>query len=549
MKLKIGSNKQFKYWRANVSLLYNGTIQQEIRRGLIHYIECNDKDNVTPSVLWEAAKVVLRGNIIALSSRFKKKRLAEQLELENKIKELEKKYQQSGKEEILTILKENRHKLNNLLTYKAEGQLRFTNQKYYEFGNRASRLLAFQLRKLQSNRVVHKIKCPTTGDLSSQPEDVAKSFAKYYQELYKGENDPNKAEKIKQFLNSIDLNKLNGEEADLITRPITGEQIKDCILRLKNNKSPGVDGLPGEYYKTYVYELTEVYNYALTDGDPPASWSEAIISVIHRDGKDPTLCASYRPISLLCVDFKILTSIIANRIQSCIRKLVKPDQTGFIIQRQGTDNVRRALNLQSLAQKRDTPSMLLSLDAEKAFDRVDWAFLQHTLRQMGFNDIFLRWVQTFYKCPRSRVRVNGHCCEFFSLGRGTRQGDALSPSLFALSIEPLAELIRSNPLIQGICDEANVQPKVSLFADDILVFIKNPITSVPALLKSLNEYSMVSGYKVDTNKSEAMMIVGDCSSQLDDLVSFKKSKQGFRYLGVILTPKQPSCTPLTMKNL
>lgn len=253
------------------------------------------------------------------------------------------------------------------------------------------------------------------------------------------------------FFNSICLTKLTEEEADLLTRPITREEIKNSILNLKNNKSPGVDGLPGEYYKMFEGELAplldKVYNYALSKGDPPQSWSEAIISVIYKDGKDPTLCSSYRPISLLFVDLKILTAIIANRMQKYMRKLVKPDQTGFIASRQGTDNVRRALNLQIVAQKRNTPSMLLSLDAEKAFDWVDWGFLQQALRHMGFNEMFIKWVQTFYKNPKSRVRVNGHCSKFFPLGRGTRQGEVLSPSLFALSIEPLAELIRSNPLI------------------------------------------------------------------------------------------------------
>ena len=172
--------------------------------------------------------------------------------------------------------------------------------------------------------------------------------------------------------------------------------------------------------------------------------------------------------------------------------------------------------------------MLLRLDTEKAFDRVDWTFLEQTLSKMGFNDIFVRWIKTFYKNPRSRVRVNGHCSEFFPLGRGTRQGDAL----LALSIESLAELIRSDPLIQGILDEGNNQHKLALFADDILLCLENPITSILALLHDLNEYSKVSGYKVNTNKSEAMMIVGDWPSQLDDLVSFRRSNQGFRYLGV-----------------
>lgn len=97
--------------------------------------------------------------------------------------------------------------------------------------------------------------------------------------------------------------------------------------------------------------------------------------------------------------------------------------------------------------------MLLSLDAEKAFDRLDWTYLKQTLTHMGFQDTFVAWVETFYHNPKSRVRVNAHCSELFYLGRGTRQGDAMSPVLFALSIEPLAESIRCNQHIQGITDE------------------------------------------------------------------------------------------------
>lgn len=118
--------------------------------------------------------------------------------------------------------------------------------------------------------------------------------------------------------------------------------------------------------------------------------------------------------------------------------------------------------------------MLLCLDAEKAFDRLDWTFLKQTMAHMGFNETFLGWISVFYMNLRSRVRVNGQCSDFFDLGRGTRQGDALSPILFALSIEPLAELIRRNPLIQGIWDESGKQHKIALYADDILLFIENP---------------------------------------------------------------------------
>lgn len=541
LKMELGPKKSFRYWRLNVSLLNDEIIKQEIRQELKHYFEANEDDTISPVTLWEGAKAVMRGCIIAISCRLKKQRVNSQNKLEEKIKQLEREHQQSNKEDTLQAMKDTRKELDDLLTYKTEGALRFINRKYYEMGNKASRLLAFQLRKAQSSRAVHKIKSPDNGETLTQPTDITKAFAMHYRKLYEEQSDPQRNEKMESFFSSIDLPKLTSEEADMVSSPITEEEIKNTIAQLKNNKSPGTDGFSGEYYKAFVGELTPIlcnaYNYALEKGQAPASWSEAIISVIHKENKDPTLCASYRPISLLCVDFKILTSIIAKRIQKIIHKLVKPDQTGFITNRHGVDNVRRALHLQFIAAKRDTPSALLSLDAQSAFDRISWAFLLHTLRHMGFNDTFTNWIRLFYKDPKSRVRVNGYCSDFFPLSRGTRQGDSLSPSLFALSIEPLAELIRSNPLILGIPDDGGSQHKLALFADDILLFIERPMDSIPALLDSLNKYSEISGYKINTSKSEAMMIRGEWPQQLDSIVSFKKSKNGFRYLGVILTPK------------
>ncbi len=216
--------------------------------------------------------------------------------------------------------------------------------------------------------------------------------------------------------------------------------------------------------------------------------------------------------------------------------MIRPNQTGFINERYAINSIRRAFNLQQIGKYSKTSSMLLSLDAEKEFDRVDWVFLEQTLDYMGFHDTFVKWVKVFYKNPKSRVRVNGHCSEFFHLGRGTRQGDAMSPVLFALSIEPLAEIIRSNPRIQGIKDKGGKCHKISLYADDVLLFIENPLTSVPALLECLKNYGSVSGYKVNADKSEAMMISGHWPTRLDKEVSFRWSSKGFRYLGIILTP-------------
>lgn len=179
--------------------------------------------------------------------------------------------------------------------------------------------------------------------------------------------------------------------------------------------------------------------------------------------------------------------------------------------------------------------MLLSLDVEKAFDRVDWLFLEQTMLAMGFKKEFVNST-LLYKNSKSKVWVNGHCSNFFKVERGVRQGDSLVPILFVINIECLAEALRQNEQIQGITDEKRSVHKVALFADIILVFIKTPLLSVPTLMHCLQSYGSVSGYKVNENKLEAMMISGDWPIELNKNASFHWSKTGFRYLGVIITP-------------
>lgn len=367
----------------------------------------------------------------------------------------------------------------------------------------------------------------------------AEAFQIFYKKLYDTPEETQNKRKLEVMFKNLNLAKLSVSEADELVAPIRESEIQDVIKSLKNNKSPGTDGLPGEFYKAFMEELVpklcQVFNYALQENDPPKSWSEAIITVLHKEGKDPLDCGAYRPISLLGNDVKIISAILANRMQKYLGKLIDPDQTGFIPGRQGANNIRRALNVQAVARYSAHPSMLLSLDAERAFDRVDWSYLNYTMEQMGFNLTFIRWINTLNKDPISRVRVNGYCPEFFDLKKGVRQGNPVSPVLFALCIEPLAELIRGNDQIEGIVDEGGEMHKISLFADDVLLFIRNPQSSIPALMQCLVDYGEVSGYKVNEGKSEAMMITGCWPTCLDRQVKFRWSKGGFRYLGVILT--------------
>ena len=130
---------------------------------------------------------------------------------------------------------------------------------------------------------------------------------------------------------------------------ITLEEVKKAIKDLQNGKSPGGDGIPADFYKVFsdllAPRLLGVFRDALERGSLPDSMQTALITLIHKKGRDPQQCGSYRPVSLINVDAKILFKILASRLEGCLPKRIHPDQVGFIKNRTSSDNLRRLLHL------------------------------------------------------------------------------------------------------------------------------------------------------------------------------------------------------------
>jgi len=129
------------------------------------------------------------------------------------------------------------------------------------------------------------------------------------------------------------------------------------------------------------------------------------------------------------------------------------------------------------------------MDAEKAFDRVEWHYLFYALRKFVFPDQFIAWIRLLYTSPLACVRTNNNYSEYFSLDRGTRQGCPLSPLLFAIAIEPLAIALRSSAMV-GI-QRGGLVHKLSLYADDLLLYVSDPDTSIPLVLNLLKDFGLI----------------------------------------------------------
>ena len=148
--------------------------------------------------------------------------------------------------------------------------------------------------------------------------------------------------------------------------------------------------------------------------------------------------------------------------------------------------------------------MIISIVAEKAFDKIQHPFMIKTLKKIGIEGIYLNIVKAIYDKPTANIILNGEKLKAFPLRSGMRQGCALSPRLFKIVLEVLATAIREEKEIKGI-QIGKEEVKLSLFADDMILYIENHKDSIKKLLELINEFSKVAGYTINTQKSLAFL--------------------------------------------
>ena len=328
--------------------------------------------------------------------------------------------------------------------------------------------------------------------------------------------------------------------------PITEEEIKNSLSKLRNNKSPGPDGICIEIYKstieTILPYLVQLFNEILDTGNFPSEWSESIITPIHKKGpkSDP---GNYRGISLINSLGKIFVSVLNSRLQHFCdeHELIDESQAGFRKDYSTTDNI---FTLCALAQKYlSKPGgrfYCIFIDFAKAFDCIKHYRLWATFIQYGINGKFLNIFKSMYKQLKSCVKTRHGLTEFFSCGIGTRQGCISSPLIFSLFINDLVLFLRQE-CDRGIFVSNDIPDLFALlFADDVSSFGE----TCNRLQRQINLIAnFCDSIEMSVNLSKTKIVVfrnGGCLRAYEkwfykgdpiEVVPF------YKYLGMYMTPK------------
>ena len=275
--------------------------------------------------------------------------------------------------------------------------------------------------------------------------------------------------------------------------------------------------------------LERLFRWIEEKGEMPLSMSTGLVTVIHKKGSRVKL-QNYRPLSMLNGDYKVLARVLANRVKQVIGKVVGSTQAYSIPGRDIADTISSIRDTIEY-MKRDKGGIVVSLDLNKAFDRVDHDYLYRVLDKFGFGHRLVGWIKRMYDRAVSCVKINGIVTDAFRLERSVRQGCPLSALLYSLSAEPLAALLMQNDRIRGI---ELPERRVSLlfqYADDTTVTVRDR-ESVVEVLGSVELYGRASGAKINMEKSEIMYVGVERAGRRE--IGLKEEKDYFRILGVNL---------------
>ena len=361
-----------------------------------------------------------------------------------------------------------RAKLNVINTKQVKSSAFRCKAKFYSEGECSSKYFFGMEKHNYVNKTMYSVR-RQDGTLTKDYQEILNIQKDFYEKLYTADDQIEFAVLNK---NNVRLNELQKQQLDT---PLMQDEIFDALMTLKTGKTPGCDGLTLEFYCKFYGKiksiLFNVYIDCIENGKLNPSARKGMICLIPKKRKDGTYVKNWQPLTLLNYDYKILAKVISNRLESVVQELIGPQQCGFIKNRSIFQNILRTKEVIAYTKKANIPGLIITIDFEKCFDRVEYVAVWGALQYFNFGKYLIDLVLLLYQEFYIFTCNNGHQSQLFRKNRGSNQGCPASPGIFLYISEVMSHLIAENSKIGGIAVPA-LHDLLSQFADDTNAFLK-----------------------------------------------------------------------------
>lgn len=425
------------YWKLNTNLLHDEDIREKFKKLWIFLkSKINNYRNI--SNWWsDYVKQEIKYFFVREGKRKSKERYGMINYLETKLRKQHLKLNTCGTlnyEELKTL----KDQINNLKSLILEGvKVRGRIQEQVEGEKVSSYLLGQQrstsCRKIMTEVLSEKDIIPGLSENVSFKEShaIQHYVTRYYEKLYKStECNLDSQNYFLEFIES----KVNASDNDFFIRNLSYKEIHDIIFSMANNKCPGIDGIPIEFYKYFWDEIKQELKLiigSLLFRDPLSAAQRLAVITLASKGSDDKILSNWRPISLLCCDYKIVAKILVKRLQLVADKVIAPEQFCLPGRSINTCNILLR-DIIYYCNVNKIQGAIINLDWSKAFDRVDMEFVYKILNKLGFSHQVISIIRKLYGNTESCCMINGNIGKPFTVGRGVRQGCPLSMFIYAI---------------------------------------------------------------------------------------------------------------------
>ena len=330
-----------------------------------------------------------------------------------------KNFTHSGSTDNVSLIGDLESQLSALISKEAEGAKVRSRAQWFEEGEKPTRyFFRLEQKRAQSNSFSclfdeHEIERTSQHDL----ENI---LTRFYQTLFT--RDSLNMQIQTEIIDALEFS-LTDYEREMCEGLFTRDELLTALKGLQTGKTPGSDGLSTDFYLCFWDDLGDcllsVLNESFHAGSLAESQYEGLLRLVHKKD-DRRLPKNWRPISLLNTDYKLASKIITDRLKKVMSSIVHPDQTCGVVGRSIFSNLHLIRDTLDFIDKTNEPAIVLTLDQEKAFDRVDHDFMLRVLRKFGFGPSFCHWIEIFYAHAFSRILVNGALSRPVYLHRGVR---------------------------------------------------------------------------------------------------------------------------------